>query len=325
MADIKNFLKSRGFKDNELKEISKIWNAKNKENNLSKIYKHILSIKNSKSDLQKYRHYNSLIDLTNEESTYFLKSLVKAASYSEIGNQGLFYKNFEELLSINSSLYGIDLKQSYLSADSYEVYTEILKFLIAKIQENIRNDVLLKMFEINYRFLNTEKKSIKFVNESFEWSLNEIRELMKTHRYGYKFPAFWVNQLLGRTAVKEVNEYVQIFNNVDKIKYINTLDYWIFKNIYPTDDKSREILVNGLLSNKRDKPLVEFVILSLLDNPIFKKSISKKNRTYSKPVFSLLRKKLHENLHLGKESSLLVYKLLKMGEESNEFFWWLLL
>jgi hypothetical protein len=318
-------LKSRGFKRDEIRTVEKIWKIKNKKNKLNPIYKIILKIKNSNSDLKKYRFYNSLIDISHKNESYFLKALILSASYSEIGNQGLFYKNFENLLSINSTLYGLDLKQSYVNEENVEIYYEVLNFLISKIQKNIRDEVILKMFESNFQFLNNYKKRVKFVNEGHEWSLNEIRELMKTYRYGHKFPAYWVNQLLGRTAVKEVNDYVQTFNQFDFIKFLNPIDFWIFKDNYPTNDKSRKIIVEKLIKNKENYGLTKYVILSLLENPIFKKSISKKDEKLLRPVFSLRRKFFHESLKNGKESSLIVYKLLKMGEESDEFFWWLLL
>jgi hypothetical protein len=325
LETIISYLKTKGFKKSELKTITKIWKSKNKENKLRKILKLLEQIKKSNSELRTYRLYNSLIQLSKNIDSYFLKSLILSASYIEIGNEGLYYKNFEKLISLNEILYVIDLKQSYVNEENIKSYYEIINFFFAIIQKHQTDENILKIFETNYHFLNIGREKVKFKDESFEWSLINMRGMMKSHRYGLKFPAYWAYHIDGRTSLKEVDDFVKNIEDHSILKFINPIDYWIFKNNFPNEEKSRELIYRNILEKSSQSNLMKFISLSLIENQVVKRNLSKRSKLYSKPVFSLKRKYLHENLYNGKESTLLIYKLLQMGEERDEFLWWLLL
>ena len=325
LANVVNYLKTKGFSKSELEKIKKIWKIKNKKNKLNEVMVLIEDIKKSNSELRTYRLYNSLIQLSKSIDSYFLKTLILAASYIEIGNEGLYYKNFEKLISLNEYLYVLDLKQSYVNEDNRKKYYEVLNYLFSIIQKHQTDENVLKIFENNYAYLNIGSEKIKFKNESFEWSLNDMREMMKSYRYGMKFPAYWVYKLSGRTSFKEIEDFVKTIEDHNLLKFINPIDSWVFKDNFPVETDSRELIYKNILNKTSGNNLMTFVSLTLMENLAVKKNISKKNKSYSRPIFSLKRKYFHDNLYDGRESSLLIYNLVRMGEEKDEFLWWLLL
>lgn len=323
---IKDYLLSRGFSKKEVQSYRKIWNEKyNKPTELDSISKILKNLKDAKSELKKYRLYNLLIDISKKTDSFFMKKLLSSVSYGQIGNRSLFMKNFNDLLSINEIFYALDLNQRYISSKNLKKYLSIVNQLFSLLRNNIEDEELIRIFDSNFKFLDISKKVIKYQSSDLDWALNELRGKMVSYRYGLKFPAFWVRLIEGRTSTKEKNEFIRKIESKKLLKYLNPIDLWIFKHSFPVDEEQRVVLINSLLRSFDKNPLTRYVVLDLIEEPKIKKLLSKERKILGKPRFSLQRTYYHNNLHSGKESSLLIYKLLKMGEEREEFIWWLLL
>jgi len=303
-----------------------IWNKKyGKFSELESISKILKQIKEAKSELKKYRLYNLLIDISKKSDSVFLKKLLASVSYGHIGNRSLLLKNFNELLSINEVFYALDLNQRFVSYQNIDLYFSLINQLFNSLRNKIEDEELIRIFDSNFKFLDYSKKKITYQTDDLDWALNELREKMNTYRYGLKFPAYWIKEIEGRTSTKEKDEFIRKQETKRLVKHLKPIDMWIFKYNLPIDEVERKLVIKKLLKKYKSDLLSKYVVLDLIEVPKIKKILSKSLRELAKPRFSLQRAYYHNNLELGKESSLLIYKLLQMGEESDEFIWWLLL
>lgn len=326
LKDILSFLKSRGFSNLELQKITDIWNFKYpKQNKLESYIKLIESIKSNKSKLKKFALYNDLIALAENSDSLFLKSLLKSVGYGQIGNIGLLAKNIKKLLSINEIVYLADLKQYFVSEENKDKYFQLINDLFHLLRETITDEKVNKILDSNFKFLDIKGEKIEFEYEEKTWSLNDLRQNMNTSLYGTSFPSFWMKSAINRISDKERREFVIKLEKNRILNEVNILDYWIFKENLSPNDRVRDHVVKSIDNSYGKSIGSDYVILELLEDGVFKKNLSSRNKDLKKPIFTLKRNLFHRALENGRETSYPVLKLIEMGEENPDFIWWLML
>ena len=326
LKDIQGFLKSRGFEKEELLNIENIWKAKYSNNHeLEEIYAIISTIKNTKSKLKKFSLYNELIEKGKRSNSIFIRNLVVSVGYGQIGNKGLLAENFKKLISINEMIYINDLPQNFVSAQNRANYYELIDELFSMLRDALEDEKLVRILDTSFHFLDLTGELIKFESTNFDWSLNEIKENMNTSLYGYSFPSFWMKAVLNRVSNKEQQDFINRLEKLRVLNNLNVLDYWMFKGNLSPDDKVRNKLITSLNSSYGEGIANDYIVLDLMEEPIFKKNLSEKNNKLKRPIFTLKRNHYHKALRDGRETSFPVIKLIEMGEETEDFIWWLIL
>ncbi|CBW27555.1 hypothetical protein BMS_2779 [Halobacteriovorax marinus SJ] len=326
LSDILLFLKSRGFEKDEMDKIEKIWNAKySKDSELGEYRALLKQIKNEKSKLKKYSYFNKLLTLANKSKSVFLKRLILSASYGQIGNQGLLAKSFKELLAINEIIYTIDLTQNFVSFKNRDHYYSLVNDLFNLLRESLNDTKLIRILDTNFQFLDTKKEKIEFESDELSWSLNEIRENMNSSLYGISFPSFWMKSVINRISNSEKQKFITKLEKDRVLRKLNILDYWVFQENLSPNDTVRDFIVNQINKSYGDSYAGDYIILELLEDNIFKKNLGDINPELKKPIFTLKRNFYHQILEAGRESSFPILKLIEMGEEREEFIWWLIL
>lgn len=326
LKDIQAFLKSRGFDKGELLNIENIWKAKySNDHELEEIYTIISTIKNTKSKLKKFSLYNELIEKGKSSDSIFIKNLVVSVGYGKIGNKGLLAENFKKLISINEMIYINDLPQNFVSVKNRVHYYELINELFSMLRDTLEDEKLVRILDTSFHFLDLSGEIIKFESTNFDWSLNEIKENMNTSLYSYSFPSFWMKAVLNRVSNKEQQDFVSRLEKLRVLKKLNVLDFWMFKGNLSPDDKVRNELISSLDSSYGKSIANDYIVLNLMEEPIFKKNLGEKNIKLKRPIFTLKRNHYHKALRDGRETSFPVIKLIEMGEETEDFIWWLML
>ncbi|GEM_PF-4108162 len=326
LKDILSFLKSRGFTSPELKKIEEIWNFKYpRKDNLKSYISLVKSIKNSKSKLKKFSLFNELIEMGETSNSLFIKSLLQSVGYGKIGNKGQLAKHIKDLLSINEIVYLADLKQGFVSEKNKDQYLLLINDLFHLLRESIDDEKVIRILDTNFNFLDIKGEKIEFESDEKNWSLNELRENMNTSLYGTSFPSFWMKSAINRISDKEKREFIFKLEKNRILDEVNVLDYWIFKENLSPNDRVRDHVVKSINSFYGKSVAGDYVILELLEDGVFKKNLSSKNKNLKKPIFTLKRNLFYKALEDGRETSFPVLKLIEMGEESPDFIWWLML
>ncbi|PIK16464.1 hypothetical protein [Halobacteriovorax sp. JY17] len=326
LKEILSFLHSRGFSKKELENIESIWKAKYPgKNELDEISSIMSLIKNNKSKLNRFNLYNKLIEKAESSKSSFISSLLFSVGYGQIGNKGLLAEHFKKLISINEVVYINDLSQEFISESNKEKYFKLINDLFSNLRESLEDEKLIRILDSNFHFLDLEGKIIKFESNSFDWSLNEIRENMRTTLYGTSFPSFWMKAVINRISNKDKEKFISKIEKSRILKRLNILDYWIFKDNLSPDDKTRTQIVDSLSTAYGKSLTSDYVILDLLEDSIVKKNLSLKDSEFKKPIFTLKRNYFHRALLDGRETSFPIMKLIEMGEEREDFVWWLIL
>lgn len=158
------------------------------------------------------------------------------------------------------------------------------------------------------------------------WSLAQFRDKITSGRYEPEFIGFWIQELISRTAAREVRT---LLKKVMTKKYIEAMpisNIWLLHYYYPLDGDLRNILSNKILKayNSEDYYL-QYLAISLLENGIIKKEMMAKDEEFKRALFQIKRDFYHRTLSSGIAIHFSLHNLMLLGDKDHRHLWWLVL
>lgn len=251
----------------------------------------------------------------------FFKNLIEALIYSKINNHAKAKTKISQILKID--LMELVFELNFSSQNQYkETYKNIL-IAVEMLSPKFKEDTEFKLL-LNYLSLVEKNADIQKLINDFDanWSLNEVRNLSKSYRYGRNYLGFWFKVLNKRSFRIEVNEYLKKMLDEDSVKRHGDDILWIFKHFLPPDDKIRDGIYEGIYQKSKEKMIYSrFLILDLMEQNTIRKNLSKKIPLLKRPIFNLKRTFYLDLLGRGIAIDFSLYQLYLLGERNQEIFW----
>lgn len=209
----------------------------------------------------------------------------------------------------------------------YLQYTEALFDTLNLMKIKKVDPMLVRMIATRLiPFLPNKEKSRFTSFFGANWSLNELREIVKSREYGQSAIGLWFNVLENRTTQLEVNNFLDSVLQKSTIKRLPREEFWIFKYFYPGDDR-REVLDLRLKNYVLNPQNIHdsLVLSEIIEKEAIQKTISKFDEKYSRPLFKIKRDVYQKALRSGLPSQFALYNLFLLGEKDTDLFWWYVL
>lgn len=228
--------------------------------------------------------------------------------------------NVEKMLLEFESLVRDDQKLKFKS-----LFMKTLKVVDKKFSDNITYKIFIS--QLNQIF-DIEDEKVKF-DVSRQWSLNEIREVIKSENNGKEHVKFWFDALHMRSNQKEATKFFESSLNFRRLEWIGVNLLYIIPYISDIDKKkSNKIIYEIKKLVKSDEIFDQYSILKFLrtnaSNPLYINEIISNNR-YNFSMNDLEKKFYKESLSSGKIINLSIYNLFEQGIIDIDMIWWKIL
>ncbi|PIP90197.1 MAG: hypothetical protein COW01_12805 [Bdellovibrionales bacterium CG12_big_fil_rev_8_21_14_0_65_38_15] len=213
--------------------------------------------------------------------------------------------------------YGIDIP---LSDDTWNSVDDLLLGIV----KNLKDKILAKAFITRVSQFIDESKLPKLFDEmNTDWSLNDLREIVKSPWYAPLFPAFWFSQLSGRVSTSEMTDINLKLIERKKITQWNDHDLWMFSDWMPNDETLRQDIINSIKRiNDLEEDYMKELVVRLAENAIIRRHLDEKKIIPTKVLFKLKRDYYFRLLSAGKHVDYSLYHLLVLGDEDRNYLWW---
>ncbi len=213
--------------------------------------------------------------------------------------------------------YGIDIP---LGSDTWNSVDDLLVGII----KNLKDKILAKAFITRVSQFVDESKLPKLFDEiNTEWSLNDLREYVKSPWYAPLFPSFWFSQLSGRVSTSEMTDInLKLIDRKNITKWENH-DLWMFSDWMPNDEALRLDIIKSIERiNTLDEEYMKELVIRLSENAIIRRHLDEKKIIPTKVLFKLKRDFYFKLLSAGKHIDYSLYHLLVLGDEDRNYLWW---
>ena len=196
------------------------------------------------------------------------------------------------------------------------------------IEKNLPDKELTKLlFSYMQIFLKEQEYTSVRIKIRPKWSLAQIREMVKSHHYGKKYPVLWYFVLNKRTYGTEDIQFLTEFLTEKNIKREGASYLWIYDHYLPTKAALRKAAfeqIEKVAQTKNDYN--HYILLKLLEkHEAIHQRLKRKHKEYRGPLFKLKRKYYQELLSKGDMIHFSLYQLAKLGDKDQNFLWWIIL
>ena len=327
---LRKFLKGFKLKEEKRRWLVNIWTKKmllNKERRKSYVKFVDVIEKSQNKHSFKFKNLKSLQASLDQKNNIMVNSLTETFIALEIQNQAWANSSLEKILYMAPKRMIFDsidwkkddpLKLRFMSSFYYFMENTLKK---------MENKKLAKIF-VNYMGSIVQSPEMKDIISSWgaNWSLTIMRELTTSITYGKKYLSAWVTILYERVRNVELNQLINKSIDPD-IMDLKTSDYlWVLKDVNPVSEKIKAYIDYILKENRNSSEShFQYMLVSLIDNESIKRIISSQLPKYSRPQFQVKRNFYLKLLEDSSASSFAIYNLLKLGDRSDDYLWWLVL
>lgn len=213
--------------------------------------------------------------------------------------------------------YGINIP---LGDETWSSVDNLLVGIVKKLEDRI----LAKAFITRVtQFVETSKLPKLYDEMNLDWSLNDLREIVKSPWYAPLFPAFWFSQLSGRVSTSEMNDINLKLIERKKITNWDHHDLWMFSDWMPNEESLRLDIIKSIETIKRsDEEYMKELVVRLAENAIIRRLLDERKIISTKVLFKLKRDFYFKLLNGGKHIDYSLYHLIVLGDEDKNYLWW---
>lgn len=273
-------------------------------------------------ELYSYLRFVEKLDVENP-----IKHFIELAVALRTDNKQWVRKVSKKIINSSALQYAIFFEPRNMKGKLYLQFIDGIFDTLNILKNDFKDPMLLKMLVTRTLFFIPTKHKKKFNDEfSGNWSLNELREIVSTRKYGQDAIGLWFNVLENRTTATEVNKFLDDTLRKSALKKLPREEFWILRYFYPGGER-REVLEKRIALFVKDKrSIIDPLILNeiLVKEPIQKK-LEKIDSRYGRALFKVRREIYQEVLQSGYPSQFALYNLFLLGEKDPELFWWFVL
>ncbi len=250
-------------------------------------------------------------------------SLLKAYFYLHIKNMGKVNEYLDRIYRSEPLTHFIELDSSNFNnsekKEIQEKFFEILNFIIDELDEptyyNMLKIVVARFFEFNGRKEFAEKFDV-------DYSLQEIRNIIKSPNKGLRYPSVWFPLLYQRVNFAEAIEYLELSLNFLNLDEMLGEIMWLFQVYLPRDEKIREKIISKLIEFEKSSSIKHRELyFRLQENEKIRSILIKRGHT--KPIFTQQRQFYRNLINNGHAVYYSLYRLLKLGDNQDAYFLWI--
>lgn len=322
--DLSKFLKSNHVQNKKL--IQTIYRLKKDKKDLFENFAKAVKLEIPKSNEQKFWSLKNHYEDNKNISSVFWTTLIDMAISLESGNKFWTTALVEKFVNLSpmSAIYEGD----FVGKGWDEKYLlEIFTILIEKLKPVLDNE-LFKLFVSQVRYFSNSNDYQSLVNKyEADWSLQNLRDKISDPIYMNQFFPVWNRLISPRVSSIELGS---AWSKVVKQDFVsntsNKENFWVYSLRLPNSDDERKYLVNIGKSLVKSSILGDhFILLEALENHAFKKMMSEEISTFKKPIFSLKRSTLRNNLEKGNMTDYILFQLWAIGDLVEDDLWWITL
>ncbi len=218
-----------------------------------------------------------------------------------------------ELLGRDIIGYPIWINQN-IPKDKKAIYAKYINRVFEIVNESSIEEVYKLMFFKKFTHISKGDSRLKLtqlLNQTFgavlEFDIN-------SYKYGVKLAPFW-SQELDNYKVKQ--DLIFKYFSSPAVESFNSYNNLIFEYGLPNVGKLRQKLIDQVISNYKKYNFDEMMaLISALKNPVFKRELVKKDKSFERPVFSIERAYLNSQLEES-PNSWVAFQLLYLGQRDE--------
>ncbi len=262
-----------------------------------------------KNDIEKLDLiYPVVSQLENDHG--LLSLLLRSFLFQQLGNQGKVTELMDKIYQISPLL---SFKNSTFKQENYKNVLskiELMTQYLERLSLGERRSQMLKV--ILKRELRTEAFEVDF-------SLQELREVVKSPILGLRYPTVWFPYLYKRDSFNQAIDYFEKTLELNEVqKKIDSIT-WLTQIHLPRESSIREKFLNKIIQMQSSVESEDKILFFLLaENETIKNNLSTQNKF--KPLFNEKREFFRELLKNGDYLYYSFYQLLKLGDEQEEYF-----
>lgn len=330
---LSSYLIESGAKPEQQKLVLEIFELKRKTNKQATIVKRFIEVSavpftEDKEKILKYKDlYSHLKFVEDVPIQNPLRLLLELSIALRTENKEWVRKLAKRIVNTSDLQFASYIEPRVFTNKIYLQYVEALFDTLNLMKIKKFDPMLVRMIATRLTFFLPTKEKTRFTSFfNANWSLNELREFVKSREYGQSGVGLWFNVLENRTTKQEVNNFLNGVLKKSAIKRMAREEFWVFKYFYPGDDR-RELLDKRLASYaKKSTSIHDRLILSeILEKEAIQKTLSKIDKTLARPLFKIKRDVYQEVLRSGLPSQFALYNLFLLGEKDTDLFWWYVL
>ena len=250
------------------------------------------------------------------------------------GNMAWGKKHIRRILLLDHQkiLFDPNHAQFFNDKDFEKFKKNFIKALLF-IREKISDKLLGKLFMLHMGPL-LDGPSLVILEEKTDsnWSLKEIREVVKTYNYGKKYFGLWYHVLYEKAYGTEAIKFLEETLFEKRIEDTGADHLWVYAHYFPAKSSLRKAIfkeidkaIHGIPEGP--DPYIQYVVLSLLKNETIKRAIvkNKKNAHLRRPLFQLKREFYLKLLRSAQSIPFSLYQLIKLGDKNEDLLWWMIL
>lgn len=281
----------------------------------------------NRSKVDNYYFHLSKVKSIDIEGHSFIKYLTESIIALRVRNKGWLSKSLERLISIDNYQIAFEIQKHFLTSVEKERFYKNIVLGLKRLKDGGADKSLLQLLVTNLSHV------IK--NEDFRTSISEFRALWSSSNlekiidekyFGSKFPTVWLRELEILDMKNNEVPYLRKISKNSNVRFWSLDSYHVFKIFFPDNKEVEKLVISNLRKMYRSKNRShQFTVIDLLDNITIKKALSEKDKFFKKPLFSIKRRFYNDLLNNAEAVDLSIYNLILLGEEREEFLWWLLL
>ncbi|MCY4644692.1 MAG: hypothetical protein OXB88_08755 [Bacteriovoracales bacterium] len=311
---------SKVFGPGNAKKIITIHQKKRQQNKKSFIIEDVLEQVNLFLENKNTTSSKKILKILNEIKSHILSKIAQMAIYHKLGNKGRMHQLLDSILSSDKDFFLIMGEVNTTSKNSLKLEQQLfslIKFLSEILSEN------------EFKFMKTYLKSYwpDFIEKHFptSLSLNEIRRLSQTFRWGISYPSLWVEALQSRSTQNDIHKYLERVFAKNRSKDFLKNHFWVFSFYTPFSDDIKSFIKEEMRKlYKSRSPYDKFLFLKVMSNSNLYEFLKKSLRIRTSP-FNLKRKMFRSILEVDHIINFSLLHLIALGDRNEDLLWWKIL
>jgi hypothetical protein len=289
------------------------------------LFKDIQAANEKKNQKQWYRNFELERLVKSERDVHWRRALSLFLSMNS-NNKTWVRKNLKELLGTGPyrSIFG---QQFNVSEKLKNEWHEVFEKSVERMRELLGEELTPLIFVDRIAFWHQDKKSSEWVSQfGADWSLTELREILKNPRVGHEHIDYWYFKLVNRTSDFEVKSILAKVLSAELIGHFKDEQLWLFQHFFPRSDDLREIIIGRLVKMWNGGDVYQrFIVLQCMKNSVVRNELGKKSKELARAYFQVEREYYREVLNAGKIVDFSLYNLVRLGDREEKNLWWLVL
>ncbi|MBD65748.1 MAG: hypothetical protein CME62_11110 [Halobacteriovoraceae bacterium] len=255
-----------------------------------------------------------------EKKNSILSHLLQAYIFMKNANKAQAEAKIKEVLSHPFDYYLLLAAKKRISTKEL---IRIYKYLLNAFLQDLNNSKLVQtlMFYLHHHTLGPFHD---FLDDEFDYpeSLSEIREFYGSYNFGLAFPMVWAPAINQLSSSQEYLNYIQKVKLPSKIKK-DSSHLYLLKDVTKISLEKDMVLDHFKKLNKKCDLYSEYLVISMLDTENFYKYLDANSSLKIGIVTNRKRKFFKSLLDAHILEAFTVFKLLELGDESIDYFQYL--